>query len=168
MRVKLSMNCPFAELSLGNGIIINKDSDWIDVEETTEVKDSIKDGFLEYEGKLEDKKETKQEKSDKEEVWVFAEVSHGKLARVSLELLGKGQELAESLNVKLSAILLTDNDKFSKELIAYGADKVYILESSLLKNYDTELYTKVITDAIKKYKPQIAIYFFIASVITLV
>ena len=157
MRVKLSVNCPFAELSLGNGIIITKDSDWIEIESNKEVEEAIKNGFLEYEGEVE-KKEEKKEKSDKNEVWVFAEAQHGKLARVTLELLGKGQELAESLNVKLSAILLTDKDNFSKDLISYGADKVYLLGNPLLKNYDTGLYTKAIAEAIKKYAPQIIIY----------
>lgn len=156
MKVKLSISCPFAELSLGNGILINRDPDWIEVEETKEVKEAIKDGFLEYEGKLE-KKEEKKEKAD-EEVWIFIEVQHSKIARVSLELLGKGKELADALNTRLAAILLTDKDDSSKELISYGADKVYLIENPLLKNYDTGLYTKVIAESINKYKPQIVLY----------
>ncbi len=160
MKVKLSLSYPFAELSLGNAIIISRDSGWLEVEETNEVREAIKESFLEYEGKLEEKEEKseKKEKSDQGEVWVFAEAPHGKTARVVLELLGKGKELADSLNVKVAAILLTDKDDFSKELIAYGADKVYIMENSLLKNYDTGIYTKVISEAIKKYTPQIVIY----------
>jgi electron transfer flavoprotein alpha subunit len=161
MKVKLSLNYPFAQLSLGNALIISKEDDWKEVEETKEVQEAIKEGFLEYEGKLEKKTEEKaekKEKSDESEVWIFAETGHGKTARVVLELLGKGKELADALNVKLAAILLTDEDKYSKELIAYGADKVYLLEKPLLKNYDTELFTKVITETIKKHNPQIVLY----------
>jgi electron transfer flavoprotein alpha subunit len=158
MKVKLSVNCPFADLSLGNGIVLSRSSDWTELEETKEVKEAIDQGFLEFEGKREEKKQETKEKSDKDEVWVFAEALHGKLARVALELLGKGKELADKLNVKLAAILLTDKDNFSKELVSYGADKVYVMESSLLKNYDTEIFTKVIHDAIKKYGPQIVVY----------
>jgi electron transfer flavoprotein alpha subunit len=157
MRAKLSINCPFAELSIGNGIILNKDSDWLEVQVTAELTEGIKAGFIEYEGTLE-KKQEKKEKLDENEIWVFAETNNKDLTRVSLELLGKGAELAESLNVKLAAILLTDDDKFSKELISYGADKVYLLESDLLKDYDTESFTKVISEAVEKYKPQIVIY----------
>ncbi|MCK5282671.1 MAG: electron transfer flavoprotein subunit alpha/FixB family protein [Nanoarchaeota archaeon] len=157
MKIKLSINYPSSELHIGNGILINKESDWLEVEETKEIKEAIEKGFLEYEGKLE-KKEEKKEKSDKDEIWIFAEALHGKLARVVLELLGKGKELADSLNVKLSVILLTDKDNYSKELISYGADKVYILENPLLKNYDTNLFAKVITEAIKNYAPQIVLY----------
>ncbi|MBU0628506.1 MAG: electron transfer flavoprotein subunit alpha/FixB family protein [Nanoarchaeota archaeon] len=94
-----------------------------------------------------------------EEVWVFAEQRNNKIARVALELLGKAKELAEKLNVKAAAILLTDKDNgLSKELISYGADKVYLVENSLLKNYQTDLYTKVISEHIQKEKPQVVIY----------
>jgi electron transfer flavoprotein alpha subunit len=53
---------------------------------------------------------------------------------------------------------LADKDDYSKELISYGADKVYVMENAVLKDYDTEVYTKIITEAIKKYAPQIVIY----------
>ena len=161
MKIKISVNCPFEELSIGNAQIISRDQGWLEVDDSKEIKEAIKDGFLEYEGKLEqkeDKKSEEKEKLDSGEVWVFAEANHGKIARVVLELLGKGKELADSLNVKVAAVLLTDKDSFSKELISYGADKVYLMENILLKNYDTELYSKVMSDAIKKYNPQIAIY----------
>jgi len=39
-------------------------------------------------------------------VWVFAEQTNGKLARVSLELLGKAQVLANNLGHEVSALLL--------------------------------------------------------------
>jgi electron transfer flavoprotein alpha subunit len=39
------------------------------------------------------------------EVWVYAEVDDGKIADVSLELLGKGRELAGILGVELAAVL---------------------------------------------------------------
>ena len=161
MRIKVSTHYPFSELSVGNSLIISRELGWIEVEETKEIKDAIKEGFLEYEGKISEESEVKfekKEKSDKDEVWVFAEANHGKIARVSLELLGRGRELADVLNVKIAAILLTDKDNFSKELISYGADKVYLMEDALLKDYDTEVYTKVIAEGIKKYSPQIVIY----------
>ena len=44
--------------------------------------------------------------SDRKGVWVFAEQRGGKLSRVSLELLGKAQELAGILNQQISALLL--------------------------------------------------------------
>lgn len=161
MKIKISVNCLFEELSIGNAQIISRDQGWIEAEESKEIKEAIKEEFLEYEGKIEQKEDKKTEergKSNKGEVWVFAESAHGKLARVVLELLGKGRELADALNVNLAAVLLSDKANFSNELISYGADKVYLMEDALLKDYDTEVYTKVISDAIKKYMPQVVIY----------
>jgi electron transfer flavoprotein alpha subunit len=88
-------------------------------------------------------------------VWVFAEQRDGKLQKVSLELLGKGRELADKLGVELTALLLgSDIDDIAKELVAYGADKVWYADSPLLKHYTTDGYTKVICDIIKSEKPE--------------
>ena len=58
----------------------------------------------------------------------------------------------------MSAILLTGKDNVSNELIKYGADNVYIVENELLKKYQTSSYTKIISDHIKKNKPQIVLF----------
>lgn len=111
--------------------------------------------------KVGEKKETgvKKEIKERDEVWVFAEQRNKKIARVAFELLGKASELADTLGVKVGAILLCDKDTgLSKELIAYGADKVYLAESPELEHFKTDLYTKIIADAIKENKPQIAVY----------
>ncbi|MBM3303168.1 MAG: 4Fe-4S binding protein, partial [Deltaproteobacteria bacterium] len=44
--------------------------------------------------------------SDRKGVWVLAEQRDGELHRVSLELLGKAQELASQVNQDVSALLL--------------------------------------------------------------
>jgi electron transfer flavoprotein alpha subunit len=156
MKVKVSMNCPETQLNLG-GIVLIKGNDFEDVPDMPEVQQAIDNGYLET--LKEEKKEEKQEIIEGNEVWVFAEQRNNKLARVVLELLGKAKELADKLNVKTAAILLTDkNNELSKELISYGADKVYLAESPLLKNYQTDLYTKVIANKINEAKPQIVLY----------
>lgn len=91
-------------------------------------------------------------------VMVFAEQREGKLLNVAFELLGKGRMLADNLGVELSAILLgKDIENLSAELIAQGADKVYVADSPVLENYRTEAYTAVISDQINKVKPEILI-----------
>ncbi|AKA69756.1 electron transfer flavoprotein subunit alpha/FixB family protein [Clostridium scatologenes] len=93
--------------------------------------------------------------ADYKGVWVFAEQRDGKLQKVSLELLGKGRELADKLGVELTAILLgSDIDDIAKELVAYGADTVLYADSKLLKHFTTDGYTKVIYDLVKKLKPE--------------
>lgn len=92
------------------------------------------------------------------DVWVFAEQKKGKVQSVAFELLGKGRELADKLGVNLCAVLLGDNvEEECKELIARGADIVYLVESPKLKSYQDDPYTKVITELISKYKPEVVL-----------
>lgn len=89
-------------------------------------------------------------------VWVFAEQRQGVLQKVSLELLGKGRGIADELGVELTAILLGDKvSKLAEDLVAFGADKVIVANSELLKDYTTDGYTKVICDLANKIKPAI-------------
>jgi len=89
-------------------------------------------------------------------VWVFAEQRQGILQKVSLELLGKGRQIADELQTELTAVLLGDNvGKLAKELVAYGADKVLLANSELLKDYTTDGYTKVICDLANDRKPAV-------------
>ncbi|WZL73789.1 electron transfer flavoprotein subunit alpha [Clostridiaceae bacterium 35-E11] len=91
-------------------------------------------------------------------VWVFAEQREGKIMQVAIELLGEGRKLADEIGVDLCAIVLGKNiEGLSKELIAYGADKVYVADHDLLENFTTDGYTKVITDAINEIKPEIVL-----------
>jgi electron transfer flavoprotein alpha subunit len=91
-------------------------------------------------------------------VWVFAEQREGKLMPVVIELLGEGRKLADEIGTELCAVLCGHEvEDLSKELIAYGADKVYLAQNEELKTYRTDSYTKVIFDAIGKYKPEIVL-----------
>jgi electron transfer flavoprotein alpha subunit len=95
----------------------------------------------------------------KGEVWVFAEQHGGKLEDTPIELMSKARNLADSLGVKLAAVLLGDSVKpLSTKMIQYGADRVYLAENPLLEHYQTNSYTKVICDLIHKYEPQIVLY----------
>lgn len=99
------------------------------------------------------------EKNPKGEVWVFAEQDNGRLAEVSLELLSKGRELANTLGVKLASVLLGERVRpLTQTLIAHGADKVYLCEDPLLKHYQASSYSKVICRAIREERPQIVLY----------
>lgn len=92
-------------------------------------------------------------------VWVFIEQNNNEIAKVSLELLGKGRELADNLETKLSGVLLCNNaENLAKDVINYGADNVYLAEHNELKEYRTGPYSKIISDLIKKEKPEIVIY----------
>jgi len=91
-------------------------------------------------------------------VWVFVEQTEGAPARVSLELLGKGRELADKLGVVLTAFLLGESvQDTSKELIFFGADEVIVADHPLLRDYRTELYTDIISEQVMARKPEVLI-----------
>ncbi len=93
------------------------------------------------------------------EVWVFAEQLKGKLNDVSLELLGKGRELAGKLGVKVAAVLPGyEAQDLAEELSAYGAEKVYLARNPLLEDYQATSYCRAVCQLIDKYKPQIVLY----------
>jgi electron transfer flavoprotein alpha subunit len=93
------------------------------------------------------------------EVWVYAEVDDGRIADVSLELLGKGRELAGILGVQLGAVVLSSDAKAqAAKLFAHGADVVYAAEDARLARYTTIPYARVLTDAIRERKPEIVLY----------
>jgi len=95
----------------------------------------------------------------KGEVWVFAEQSEGVLNEVSLELLGKGRELADKLSVEVASILGGSNvGGLADELVAYGADKVYVADDPLLAEYQSRSYEKMVCELIGKHEPQIVLY----------
>lgn len=87
-------------------------------------------------------------------IWVFAEQKNGKLLEVALELLGSGRTMADKLSTELSAVLIGNHiAHLVDELGAYGADKVYLLDSPILEDYRSEPYALLMNDLINQYKP---------------
>ena len=92
-------------------------------------------------------------------VMVFAEQHDGEIKSCTYELLGEGRKLADTLGEELSAILPGHQvESLSKELFAYGADKVYLIDNESLDKYMTGPYTTAVAAAIAKYKPAIVLY----------
>ena len=88
-------------------------------------------------------------------VWVFCEQRQGKLMPTDFELISEGRKLADELGTELCGLLLGDNvEGIAKELGGYGADKVIVCESPLLKDYTTDAYTKVICEMVEEFKPE--------------
>lgn len=92
-------------------------------------------------------------------VWVFCEQRQGVMMPTTFELISEGRKLADELGVELHGILLGENiEGLAKELGGYGADKVIVCDSPLLKNYTTDGYTKVISDMVREYKPEVMLF----------
>jgi len=99
------------------------------------------------------------DKSKYRGVWVFAEQKEGRVANVTFELLGQGRELANKLAEPLCAMLLGNQvAKVARDLICYGADKVYLAESDQLDVFVEDTFTEVMTGLIKEHKPNIVLF----------
>lgn len=90
-------------------------------------------------------------------VWVFAEQRNGKVASVALELLGAGRRLADTLGVELSAVLFGSSEEEAKELIKYGADRVYLCDDPGLEKFNDEPYARLLSSLINTHKPEIVL-----------
>jgi electron transfer flavoprotein alpha subunit len=89
-------------------------------------------------------------------VLVCGEIAEGKLAPITTELLGIGKKLASELGEDLSVLIMgSKSGSLGQEAIAYGADKVYVAEDTLLDQYNSDAYTQVAADLCRKTLPSI-------------
>lgn len=106
------------------------------------------------------KEETKNgvDKTQYKGVWVYAEQRHGEISSVVYELLNKGSELAKTLNVALSAVLIGSNiSQKAQDLINRGADKVYVYDNPVLAEFQDDPYSCILANLIKEEKPEIVL-----------
>ena len=93
------------------------------------------------------------------DIYVFAEQRDGNIEKVALELIGKGRELADTLNQNVIAVLLGNEIKEKAEsLIKAGADGVIVVEDAMLAEYTTEPYAKAVAAVIREKDPEIFLF----------
>lgn len=91
-------------------------------------------------------------------VWVIAETHDGRLADVSLELLGEARKLAGELEEEVALALVGhDVARLVEQASAYGADKVYLVEHEALANYRTGPFSDVLCGLINTHLPNIVL-----------
>ncbi|MBN1176812.1 MAG: electron transfer flavoprotein subunit alpha [Dehalococcoidales bacterium] len=90
-------------------------------------------------------------------VWVYAEQRRGELKNVAYELLSRGRELADTLETELCAVCLGHDIQDINSLIAYGADKVYLVNSPDLADNQEDYLTHKMVELIREYKPEAVI-----------
>ena len=88
-------------------------------------------------------------------VWVFAEQRDGRLKSVAYELLAEGRKLADKLGTELCAVCLGHNVEGAEQLVAYGADRVYLADDPALADHQEDYYTRALVDLIRKHRPEI-------------
>ncbi len=87
-------------------------------------------------------------------IWVFCEQRDNVLQPVALELMGAARELAAQSEGTVGALLLGCGvTPLAKELIACGADTVYVVDDEKLSHYTTEAYAQAICQMVKAENP---------------
>jgi electron transfer flavoprotein alpha subunit len=80
----------------------------------------------------------------------------GAIAPVGAELLGKGRELADKLGGELAAVIFGPGaGDAAAELIPMGADKVYIVDHEMLKEYRPRAYAKALAQLAQEVGPAV-------------
>ncbi len=94
------------------------------------------------------------EPQNHKDVWIFAEVRHGKLMATAGELLNIGKTLAKDLGEKLCAVIIGKNvSQHVAALHELGADKVFVIEHDSLEQFVDETYANLLVDLMIKEKP---------------
>lgn len=92
-------------------------------------------------------------------VLICAETTDGKLATITLELLGCARRLASELGEEVYCALLGSGVKgLAQEAIAFGADKVYVVDDPLLQDYQTDAYLPIMERLTRQIQPNIVLF----------
>jgi electron transfer flavoprotein alpha subunit len=93
------------------------------------------------------------------EIWVFAEQEDGELHPASFELLGRASALAAALHERVAAVVLgADVAPMAHDLIAFGADTVYVVEHHELEHFSPSPFAVALGDLIAERRPQMLIF----------
>jgi electron transfer flavoprotein alpha subunit len=92
-------------------------------------------------------------------IWVYLEVSEGKIAPVSLELLGAGRQMADKRGVPLAGLMIGDGvKKLAESAFPFGADEVYVYDNPIFHDYRTESFMRAVIECVESHKPEIILY----------
>jgi len=89
-------------------------------------------------------------------ILVFGEAKDGKLQSITAELMGGAKKLQAGINQPISVALIGAGvAAAAQEAIALGADKVYVADDPLFKNYVHDLHVTAAVNIAKQVNPNI-------------
>jgi electron transfer flavoprotein alpha subunit len=96
--------------------------------------------------------------ADNKGIAVYCEIKDGKILPIAAEGLGIGRKLADDSGQELAAILVGSNiGELAPQAIAQGADRAYVVDDPLLKDYTTDAYVNVMAKVAGQITPQVLI-----------
>jgi electron transfer flavoprotein alpha subunit len=95
-------------------------------------------------------------KSCSSDIWVFIEQADNKPKEVSCELLGQARRLAAQMKLTVAAVVIGHGvNQVAREAIAFGADKIFLVDGPEYEHYSTDAFSAVCTKLIYTYKPAV-------------
>lgn len=89
---------------------------------------------------------------------VYVEYKDDKLLAIAREALGAGRKLAEALGQELTAIVVGSNvSSLARQAVAAGAQKVYVIDDPLLKDYQADACLNIMEKVVRQVKPEVLI-----------
>ncbi|MFA5308075.1 MAG: electron transfer flavoprotein subunit alpha/FixB family protein [Dehalococcoidales bacterium] len=96
--------------------------------------------------------------SDFKGVVVYCEIKGDKILPIAAEALGIGRKLADDLGQELAAVIIGGGiAAVAPQSVAQGADKVYVIDTPQLKEYQADAYLAALEKAVNQVKPAIVI-----------
>ena len=91
-------------------------------------------------------------------ILVITEQRGGGLKNVNLEVIGEAQRLSDACGLGFSIFVLGHKmETITKSLLNYGADEIFVADSEILKEYNSQVYVHVLADTVAG-KKSVAIF----------
>ena len=143
---KVTGLCPFGAISYKDGML-----DISSACKMCKICAKKSEGVIEYK---EDEKKVGVDKSAWRGICVFADITAGKLHRVTYELCGKAKELAAVTRHPVFAVAIGHNIREEAEkLLYYGVDNLFIYDDEAFGEFRVEPFTTAFCDFIDKHRP---------------
>jgi electron transfer flavoprotein alpha subunit len=90
--------------------------------------------------------------------WSVVELVDGRPRRHSLELLGKGRELAGKLGGSNCALVIASNgERAVRAASRHGAERIYVVEHPALARYEPEVFAAAFRNAVRRQHPHVVL-----------
>ncbi len=91
-------------------------------------------------------------------VLIFIDQAEGIIKKSSFEAASYGAQIAISMGIAAEAIVIGKTQDDLTNLGSYGITKVHYIEDATIKNFDAQVYTKIIEDAIETIGATVIIF----------
>lgn len=89
------------------------------------------------------------------DIWVVTEQRDGQTKATSYALITKAWKLADQSQSKVAAVCLNDGVKDTDQLMAFGADKVYVIGGPADDGWNDDIYVKELAELARREKPDV-------------